>query len=93
MRFSVPQFIEVEDKIFGPLTLKQFFIVIGAGVILFFLWYFFKLWFVLAIGAPLACLLIMEFFLKINGRPIHQLIIAWFYYFLNPKVYTWKRKL
>jgi len=74
------------------LTLKQFFMVVGAAVVLFFLWYFFKLWFVMIVGVPLACLLTMEFFLKINGRPFHQIIIAWFSYFFNPKTYTWKRK-
>ena len=38
MRFQVPQFIEVEDKIFGPLTFKQFVYVtggVGLAVILF----------------------------------------------------------
>ena len=29
MRFQVPQFIEVEDKIFGPFTLKQFIYMAG----------------------------------------------------------------
>src|SRR3989338_737591 len=31
MQFQVPQFIEVEDKIFGPLTLKQFFYVLACN--------------------------------------------------------------
>ena len=38
MRFQVPQFIEIEDKIFGPLTFKQFIYIagsIGIGVIAF----------------------------------------------------------
>ena len=29
MRFQVPQYIEIEDKIFGPLTFKQFIYVAG----------------------------------------------------------------
>ena len=29
MEYQVPQFIEVEDKIFGPFTLKQFIYVAG----------------------------------------------------------------
>ena len=33
MRFEVPQFVDIEDKIFGPLTFKQFiYIAGGAGV-------------------------------------------------------------
>ncbi|TSC61742.1 MAG: SsrA-binding protein, partial [Parcubacteria group bacterium Athens0416_74] len=29
MQFQVPQFIEVEDKIVGPLTFKQFVFIAG----------------------------------------------------------------
>jgi hypothetical protein len=33
MRFEVPQFVDIEDKIFGPLTFKQFiYIAGGVGV-------------------------------------------------------------
>ena len=31
MRFEVPQFIDIEDKIIGPLTWRQF-IYLGGGV-------------------------------------------------------------
>ena len=31
MRFEVPQFIEIEDKIFGPFTWKQF-VYLGGGI-------------------------------------------------------------
>ena len=31
MRFEVPQFIEVEDKIFGPFTWKQFIYLAGGA--------------------------------------------------------------
>ena len=35
MQYPVPQFTEVEDKIIGPLSLKQFGIIFGAGIIVF----------------------------------------------------------
>ena len=50
MRFQVPQFIEVEDKIFGPLTLKQFIYLAGAGGLVFVLWRVLPLF--VAIGPP-----------------------------------------
>ena len=40
MRFEVPQFIEIEDKIIGPLTWKQFIYLaggVGALLILYYL--------------------------------------------------------
>ena len=38
MKFQVPQFTDVEDKIFGPLTLKQFVYIAGGGGLSFLLW-------------------------------------------------------
>ena len=44
MRFQVPQFIEIESKIFGPLTLKQFIYLIGGGGIIFILYALLPFW-------------------------------------------------
>jgi len=38
MQFQVPQFIEVEDKIFGPLTFKQFVYMAGGAGLAYLLW-------------------------------------------------------
>ena len=40
MRFQVPQFIEIEDKIFGPLTIKQFIYIAGGAGLCFILFRF-----------------------------------------------------
>ena len=51
MQFQVPQFVEVEDKIVGPLTLKQFLYVggaVGASLLLFFVIQFW-LWVILSV--------------------------------------------
>ena len=40
MRFQVPQFIEVEDKIFGPLTIKQFIYLLGGAGLSFIIYSF-----------------------------------------------------
>jgi hypothetical protein len=74
MQFPVPQFTEVEDKIIGPLTLKQFGIFAGAGMFIF-LGY-------AASGKNMTVLIIMAIFIgvpalaiafyKFNGRPIYN---------------------
>lgn len=90
MQFQVPQFIETEDKIVGPFTLRQFLYIAFAGVIsfiLFFslaLWLWFILTFILAgISASLA-------FIKINGRPLIVIVQAAFKYTWSPKIYALK---
>jgi hypothetical protein len=92
MQFNVPQFIDIEDKIIGPLTLKQFFLVLGGGVGLMFLWYFFKLWVVMIVGLPLLLFLAATIFIKINGRSFFTFLTAWINYWLKPRIFVWRRK-
>lgn len=92
MQFNVPQFVDIEDKIFGPLTLKQFFLVLAGGVGLIFLWYFFKLWVVVIVGVPLLLFLGATIFVKINGRSFFIFLTSWINYWIKPRVFVWRRK-
>ncbi len=92
MQFNVPQFTDVEDKIFGPLSLKQFLLFIGGGVIIFFLWYLFQLWVVIIVAVPLVGFLLAMVFVKINGRSFFSYSTAWFSYLTNPRIFIWKKK-
>ncbi len=74
-QFVVPQFIDVEDKIFGPITTRQFIILLSAGLILFIA---FKLAdtalfiFLLALIGGFALILA---FVKINGQSFHYFLL------------------
>ena len=92
MQFNVPQFIEMEDKILGPLTFRQFFLVIIVGLILLFLWYYTVLWFFLLAAIPLAGLTFALIFVKINGRSFASFLRSWINYWLNPRIYIWRKK-
>lgn len=90
MQFQIPQFIDTEDKIVGPLTLREFIYIgsaIGVDFILFFnlkLW----LWFILAplaLGTGLALA-----YVKMNGRRLTQIIAAAFRYYWRPQIYVWQ---
>jgi hypothetical protein len=91
MRFEVPQFIDVEDKIFGPLTFKQFiYLTGGAGLgyvsyklIPFPFSYIFLVIF-LSLGALLA-------FYKLNNRTFIEIVQAFIVYQIKGKLYIWKR--
>lgn len=82
-QFLVPQFIDVESKIIGPITTRQFMIMMVAGMLDFI---FYKLFyfntFVIAALLTTAIFGIVAFF-KVNGMPFH-------YFFLN-LVQTLKR--
>lgn len=92
MQFNVPQFTDIEDKVLGPLTMKQFLLFLGGGLALLFLWYLLSLWVVIIVGIPLIGFLLASVFVKINGRPFTTYFFSWVKFLTNPKVYIWKRK-
>ncbi len=93
MQFKVPQNIDLEDKIVGPMTLIQFLYVLGGGVICYLLFMTlggtFIFW-VLAI--PVAVVTISIAFLKIQDQPLTHFIKAGLLYLSRPKVRIWHRQ-
>ncbi len=92
MRFEVPQFIEIEDKIFGPLTWRQFLYLgggVGMGAVLFFTTPFIIF---LIFGLPLALLAGALAFYPVNNRPFSFFLEAIIGYLKGNKLYLWKRK-
>src|SRR3989344_3717953 len=92
MRFQVPQFIEVEDKIFGPLTFKQFIYVAGGGGICVLLFIFLPNFLALLISLPVALFAAALAFYKVNGKPFINVVEAFFNYSLTNKLYIWKKE-
>lgn len=92
MKYQVPQFLEVEDKIFGPFTLKQF-LYAGAGIALGFLaWTTFPRFLAILIGVPFVAVFFGLAFWKVNERPLAEAIENFFKYLLSPKLYLWKKE-
>lgn len=92
MRFEVPQFIEVEDKIVGPFTWKQFIYLaggIGAAIVLFLLLPFF---FFALFGVPIMALAGFLAFHRINNRPFSVFLESFIQYAAGNKLYLWKKK-
>lgn len=92
MQFKVPQFIDIEDKIFGPFTFKQFGYIVGAGGIAFLIWSLVPVR-ILAIILilPLSGLFLALAFVKINNRPFADFLENALRYITGSKVYTWKQ--
>jgi hypothetical protein len=93
MRFQVPQFTDVEDKIFGSLTFKQFIYLAGSAgacVILFYLipYRFVAILFML----PIAAFGLALAFYKVNNKPFIRVVEAFFKYAVTNKLYIWKHE-
>ena len=93
MRFQVPQFIEVEDKIFGPLTLKQFIYIAGGAGLSFVIYLLAGNIFIglLPIVAVMAGSCALAFY-KINNKPLIGVAEAALRYWLGAKLYIWKKE-
>ncbi len=92
MRFQVPQFIEIEDKIFGPLTIKQF-IYLGGGIgLTFILFRFLSLIIVIPLGILILSLSLGLAFYQINNKPFIYVLQSAFGYFFSNKLYLWGKK-
>lgn len=95
MRFTVPQFIEHEAKIVGPLTFKQFLFIGAAGVICFVLYFSLgKLNFLLFLLISIILLIgsLVLAFLQIGGRGVPTILGNLLRFSLGSKVYIWKKK-
>lgn len=93
MEFNVPQFIERESKIAGPLTFKQFFFLGSAGLISFICWFIFSskiLWFLITIFLGTGALFFA--FLRPGGKPLPVFLLNFFNFFTSPKIYIWKKR-
>lgn len=91
MKFQIPQFIEVEDKIFGPLTFKQFaYVVGGAGlsyIILQLLPTFIALFFII----PVATFALALAFYKVNDKPFIDVVESALKFSVKGRLYLWKK--
>lgn len=92
MRYQVPQFIEVEDKIFGSLTLKQFIYLAGGGGLSFILFRFLPS----LIYSFIPIVIVMSFsvalaFFKVNNKPFISVVESAFKYYTSSKLFIWKK--
>ncbi len=91
MRFQVPQFIEIEDKIFGPLTFKQFVYLAGGAGGCFLLFVFLPTFFAIILSVPVASLAGALAFYRYNEKPFIHFVEAFFKYLTTNKLYIWKK--
>jgi len=91
-QYPIPQFIEAEGKIAFFISFRQFFYLVGAGVVCFFLYVvlprplFFLIGPIVFIGSVILA------FVTINGVPILNMILSAIGFSMGGKNYVWKKK-
>lgn len=89
----MPQFIDVEDKIFGPITTRQFLILLVAGLITFVVYRFADFTSLILTLVFLDGGALILAFVKINGQTFHYFILNVIQTMRKPKLRLWNKAL
>lgn len=92
-QFTVPQFIDVESKIIGPITTRQFLIFLGAAIVIGISYRLFDFALFLTIAIVVVLISGVFAFLKINGRPFHFFVLNFVQTMRRPNTRVWNHKL
>lgn len=94
MQFKVPQNIDMQDRIIGPLTLSQFFYLLFGGLIIYILFdklvlggLSFLFW---ILATPIGLLSFAMAFLKVNDRPFPYFFLAAIRFLSQPRQRVWR---
>ena len=88
-QFVVPQFIEVEDKIFGPITTRQFLILLSAGIIIFLAYRLADFALFITLLVLVGGLALVIEFVKVNGQTIHYFLLNIIQTVRKPSLRVW----
>ncbi len=92
MQFKVPQFLDIEDKIFGPFTFRQFVYLAGGAGICYILFKLLGFIFGIIPMLIIAGLSLALAFYRPNGKPFINMLEAGFGYFTRSKLYIWQER-
>ena len=92
-QFVVPQFIDVEAKIIGPITAPQFLILLSATLVIALFYRLLHFTPFLIVTVIILGLAGTFAFAKINGRPFHYFVLSLLQTTRRPSVRVWNHKI
>lgn len=92
MQFKVPQFIDIEDKVFGPFTFRQFMYLAGGAGLVYLSFKFLPLILSIIFGPAFAALALALTFFKYNDKPFINVLESFFRYYFKSRLYLWHKQ-
>ncbi|MBI4121802.1 MAG: PrgI family protein [Parcubacteria group bacterium] len=93
MQYTVPKFIDQEDKIIGPITVRQFLLMIVGAIFIAIAYALLRFTAFIAVTVIIAVITGVIAFLKINGRPFHFFLASFIERTKKPAVRVWNKEL
>jgi hypothetical protein len=90
-QFVIPQFLEVESKIIGPVTVRQFVIMMSAGLIAVIQYRIFDFSLFLILAVPTISIALVIAFVKIHGLPFHFMMLNYMQTLRRPGIRVWNK--
>jgi hypothetical protein len=91
MQYHVPQFLEVEDKVFGFITMKQFLYILGGLAISYLAYTYLKIYLAVPIIIVFVTFGLALAFYKPYNKPFMFMVEAFLTYASSPRLYIWKK--
>ena len=91
MRYQVPQFVDIEDKVIGPLTVKQFMIYIFAAMLLVPVFLSSDLALFLTIALPVMGIAAVFAHIRPGGKSLFASIGSAFGFLARGRLFIWRR--
>lgn len=89
MRYEVPQFIDVEEHVIGPLTLAQFFYLAGGAGAVYLSLRFLPSVINFVVACAIGLFAVALSFFRINDRPFPVMLFAILSHLISPRMYVW----
>jgi hypothetical protein len=97
MQYKVPQNIDLEDKIVGPFTMKQFIYLLVGGTIIYGWWNYANTYvdpspmsIFIPLALPVGLLTFCLALVKVNDRPFELFLLNIFKFIFSPKQRMWR---
>ncbi len=92
MQFKVPQFIDMEDKVFGPLTFKQFAYLAGGAGFAYLTFRLLPIVISIFVGPAIVAFVVALAFLKYNDKPFIHVVESFIKFYSRSRLYLWHKQ-
>lgn len=93
MQFKVPQFIDIEDKVFGPLTFRQFGYLAGGVGFAYLAFKFLPIYISIVLGPVVFAFGLALAFFKYNEKPFIHLVESFAKFYIRSRLYLWHKQV
>lgn len=88
-QYKVPQNLDMQDRIVGPLTMYQFLYLVIGFMVVYAIFRSGSILLFILVGLPIALLALALAFIKINDQPFLKFLLSLLGFLIKPKISIW----